>query len=97
MSTPSLTLFAMLAPDSDSESELAEDFRKIRERIDRVVQSEISDGEPPHGPIQTEPHIVALMAEVGEPANPQDAESREQLLNRAKRYESPYIAVPRLM
>ena len=65
MEDNTLTEMAMLAPDSEAGAELAEDFRRIRQRIDRVVRSPIAGGTPPDGPIHAEEHTVLLPEECG--------------------------------
>ena len=103
MTTPvsgtSLRDFAMLSPDGGAESRLSEDFMKIRARIDRVVQSEIADGEPPRGPIHTAPHTVTFPEETGDCPSDETrwAESGEALLSGSGHWTAPYIAVPRLI
>ena len=97
MEDNTLTEMAMLAPDSEAGAELAEDFRRLRQRIDRVVRSPIAGGTPPDGPIHAEEHTVLLPEECGADDGDTTEQSREILLGGSARYEEPYITVPRIV
>lgn len=92
-----LTEAAMFRPDREESRELAEDFGKIRERIDRVVTSPIAAGEPTKGPIHTADYRVKPARETAGPRPDQPAEGDNPLLGQAAKYEAPYLAVPRVV
>ncbi|MCR5681910.1 MAG: hypothetical protein K6G29_05595 [Clostridiales bacterium] len=92
-----LVAAAMLNADGPAAEGISADFVKIRARIDRVVQSPISAGEPPKGPIHTADYTVKLPDMAGAARADQPTEGENPLLRQAAKYEAPYAAVPRVV
>ena len=92
-----LVAAAMLPYGGPASEGISADFVKIRARIDRVVQSPISDGEPTKGPIHTADYPVKLPEVAGSARAGQPKESIDPLLRQAAKIDEPYVVVPRVV
>ena len=92
-----LVAAAMLNADGLAAEGISADFVKIRARIDRVVQSPISDGEPTKGPIHTADYPVKLPEVAGSARAGQPKERIDPLLRQAAKIDEPYVVVPRVV
>ena len=93
-----LTSSAMLALSPEAEGELDRDFSALKVRLDAVVRSEATSGQPAEGPIHAGIHPVLSPEEAEKQAAERARRSwGRDLLRQADRFDGTYAVVPRVV